>query len=82
MCKKNRHVTVKNSGNRITLEFDTMFYVTATRRETPPPTRVEIPKKGKGSYNRNEKHKGRFHYDNDGISLCICNNICSTSGQY
>ncbi len=69
MGKKNRHVTVKNNDGKITLKFDTMFYVTATRRETPPPTRVEMPKKGNGSYDRKEKHKGRFHFDNDGISF-------------
>ncbi len=82
MGKKSKHVTVKKTDNKITLEFDTMFYVTATRRETPPPTRVEMPKKGKGSYNRKEKYKGRFHFDNDGISPYICYNIYSVSGGF
>jgi hypothetical protein len=75
MGKKNGHVTVKNNDSRITLEFDTMFYVTAVRRELPPATKVEMPKKGKGSYNRKEKHKGRFHSENDGISFLYMNNI-------
>lgn len=82
MANKNKHVTVKNGDTRITLEFDAMFYVTASRRNTPPPTRVEMPKKGKGSYSRKEKHKGRFHFDNDGISPYVYNNIYSFSGGF
>lgn len=69
MGNKNRYFTIKNNDGKITLEFDTMFYVTAARRETPPPTRVQMPKKGRGSYDRKEKHKGRCHYDNDDISF-------------
>lgn len=82
MGKKSKHVTVKHSDSRITLEFDTMFYVTATRHQVPPPTRFETPKKGKGSYNRKDKHKGRFHLDNDGISLYICNSLNTISGGF
>lgn len=82
MVKKNKHVTVKNDKDRIKLEFDTMFYVTAVRREVPPPTKVEMPKKGKGSYNRKEKHKGRFHYNSDGFSPYFCNKACSFFGEY
>jgi hypothetical protein len=69
MGKKNKHVSVKSTDNKITLQFDPMFYVNATRRETPPPTKVEAPKKGKGSYNRKEKHKKRYHSESDGISF-------------
>ena len=82
MEKKNKHVTVKNGDSSITLKFDTMFYVTAMRRETPPPTRIEMPKKGKGSYNRKKKHKERFHLDSDGTSLLFMNNICTISGEF
>lgn len=79
MGKKSKHVNVKHNDGRITLEFDTMFYVTAARREIPPPTRVEMPKKGNGSYNRKSKHKGRFHFDYDGISLYTYSNINTIS---
>lgn len=82
MGKKSKHVTVKHSDSRITLEFNTMFYVTAARHQVPPPTRFELPKKGKGSYNRKDKHKGRFHSDNDGISLYICRNSNTISGEF
>lgn len=82
MGKKNKHVTVEHDDNRIRLEFDTMFYVKAARRQVPPPTRVEMPKKGKGSYNRKDKHKGRFRFDYDGISFYICNSINAISGEF
>lgn len=71
MSKKNKYVNVKASGSKITLEFDPMFYLKASRRETPPPTRVERAKKGKGSYSRKEKYKKRYQFSNDGISFII-----------
>jgi hypothetical protein len=69
MSKKSNHVNVVQENNKITLQFDPMFYVNATRRETPPPTKFEKPSKGKGSYNRKEKHKKRYHGDDNGISF-------------
>lgn len=71
MSKKNKHVKVVQDDKKITLQFDPMFYVNAARRETPPPTKVEKPSKGKGSYNRKEKHKKRYHGGDDGISFFI-----------
>jgi hypothetical protein len=71
MPKKNKHVTVKNDDSKISLKFDPMFYVTSARREVPPPTRIEQPKKGKSSYNRKEKHKKRYHSESDGISFLL-----------
>lgn len=71
MSKKKKHISIVKNGDKLTLQFDPMFYVTATRRELSPPTRVEMPKKGKGSYNRKEKHKRSYHSNNDGTPFYI-----------
>lgn len=75
MTKKKKNVSVIKNGDKLTVRFDPMFYVTAARRETPPPTKVEMPKKGKGSYNRKEKHKRSCHSENDGNSFLYAHKI-------
>ena len=80
MTKKKKNVSVIKNGDKLTVRFDPMFYVTAARRETPPPTRVEMPKKGKGSYNRKEKHKRSCHSENDGNSFLYAHKIIYSAG--
>lgn len=63
---KGKALVVKKSDGGITLHFDTAFVVKSVRRPLPPPERIEKMKKGKGSYNRKEKHKKGYPQDDGG----------------
>jgi stalled ribosome alternative rescue factor ArfA len=60
--KKSKHATVVNTERGMTIHFDPLFTVKATRRrvEMNTATKVEQPKKGKGSYKRHPKHKEKL----------------------
>lgn len=71
MAKKKNNIT-KNSDGSVTLKFSTVDYIGSVRRELPPVTKVEKPKKGKGSYARKEKHKGRCKESDYGTCFYFC----------
>lgn len=65
--KKKEFIRVKKTEKGVVMEFDPMFAVKTNRVLIPmnTGTRVEQPKKGKGSYRRHPKHKKELFYDYD-----------------
>jgi hypothetical protein len=60
--KKDKYASVVHNEKGMTIHFDPLFVVKATRHTVimNTSTKVEQPKKGKGSYRRNQKHKQKF----------------------
>lgn len=70
--KSNKHVKIEKKNGKEVISFSPMYDVKSVRRELPPPTRVEKPKKGKGSYSRKSKHKGSSrNYNDSGTAFFI-----------
>lgn len=73
---KNNHVKIEKKNGREVISFSPMYDVKSQRRELPPPTRVEKPKKGKGSYSRKPKHKGSsMDYNDSGTAFIISSHL-------
>lgn len=68
--KKNKHVKIEKKNGKEIMSFSALYDLKSQRRELPPPTRVEKPKKGKGSYSRKKKHRSSSRgYDDSGAAF-------------
>lgn len=75
--KNNKHVKIEKKNGKEIISFSPMYDVKTVRRELPPPTRVEKPKKGKGSYSRKPKHKDSSRNYNDSGTIFFISSFLS-----